>query len=410
MAMENTFTKKPELLSPAGDCERLEMAVRYGADAVYLGGKAFGMRSSAPGFSDIQLHRAVEYAHKNGVKVYLTCNIVPNNEEASRFPEFLRVAVSAGVDALILADIGLMELAKKYAPHIPIHASTQVGIMNYQTANALYHLGASRVVLARELSLEDIRFIRKNTPSDLELECFVHGAVCVSFSGRCLLSQYMTGRDANRGNCAQPCRWEYSLYEKSSQTEFNIVQENEGTYILNASDLCLIEHLQALAEAGVNSFKIEGRAKSFYYVAMITNAYRMVMNQTFDEYSKQQIPKWVFQEVHNVSHRSYHTGFLFGRPSHGQNTQNGGYIRTYDVVAVVERSDEAFVYCSQRNKFCIGDALELVQPGIPPERLKIFKMYNEKHELIQTANHAKMSFYFPCNRKFPQGSIIRRKV
>lgn len=275
--------QKLELLSPAGDFERLKLAVKFGADAVYVGGSKFGMRSNPSNFDENQLKEAVDFVHSHGKKLYLTCNTLPRNNEIPELPEFLKYAQDVGVDAFIIADMGVLQLAKKYAPDVEIHVSTQAGIVNYAAANAYYEMGASRVVTARELSLEEIKTIRENCPEELEIEAFVHGAMCMSFSGRCILSDYLTGRDANRGDCAQPCRWKYSLVEEKRPGEyFSINEEKDGTYIFNSRDLCMINHIPELVAAGINSFKIEGRAKSEYYTAAVTHAYRAAI----DEYLK----------------------------------------------------------------------------------------------------------------------------
>ena len=304
-----------EILSPAGDMERLEAALDYGADAVYLGGKSFGMRAGPSNFDNTELKTAVEMAHKRGVLVYLTCNTLPHNDEIPHFKEFLDNAIDAKVDAVIVNDIGLLSLVKKYAPNMEIHISTQAGIVNYVTANEFYNMGAKRVVLARELSLDEIAEIRAKTPKDLDIECFVHGAMCVSFSGRCLLSSYLVNRDANRGDCAQPCRWGYHLMEEKRNGQyFPVFEDEKGTYILNAKDMCMIEHLDKLAKAGIKSFKIEGRAKSAYYVSVITNAYRMsvdFLRNNPDDYDK--LPSWIKEEVYKVSHSLLHR-LLFRSP------------------------------------------------------------------------------------------------
>ncbi|MBQ4100542.1 MAG: U32 family peptidase, partial [Oscillospiraceae bacterium] len=294
--------------------ERLVAAVTYGADAVYLGGKAFGMRAASANFSPDDLKTAVDFAHKNGVSVYLTCNTLPHNDEVEKLPDFFDAAKAAGVDALIISDIGVLMAAKKHLPDMEIHISTQAGIVNYLTANEFYNMGAKRVVLARELSLDEIKQIRDKTPPELDIEAFVHGAMCVSFSGRCLLSSYLIGRDANRGECAQPCRWSYRLVEeKRPDLYFPIEETQKGTYILNAKDLCMIEHIDKLVEAGITSLKIEGRAKSAYYVSVVANAYRLAV----DEYLKNPVtyktPDWLVTEVQKVSHRQYSNGFFFGR-------------------------------------------------------------------------------------------------
>ena len=286
-----TQKNKPELLAPAGDLERLRGALDYGADAVYLGRESFSMRAAASNFhSAEQLHEAVALAHQYGKKVYLTCNTLPRNEEIPTFPQFLREAQEAGADALILADLGLLATARKLAPDMEIHMSTQTGIVNYATCQALYDMGVKRAVLARELSLEEIAGIRAKIPAEMELEVFVHGAMCMSFSGRCLLSAYLTGRDANRGACAQPCRWNYHVVESKREGQYFPVEEtDEGTYIFNAKDLCMIDHLQELLDAGVDSLKIEGRAKSSYYVSVVTNAYRCAVD-SFMKNPAQRLP------------------------------------------------------------------------------------------------------------------------
>ena len=341
-----------EVLAPAGDTERFNSAIRYGADAVYLGRKTFGMRSSPMNFDYEQLTAAVNEAHSKGVKVYLTCNTLPRNNEIPEFQQFIEEAVAAKVDALIVADIGLMSLVKKYAPDMEIHMSTQTGIVNYVTARELYNMGAKRVVLARELSLDEIAEIRAKCPADMEIEVFVHGAMCVSFSGRCLLSQYLVNRDANRGECAQPCRWGYHLMEeKRTDQFFPIFEDEKGTYILNAKDLCMIDHIDKLAKAGVSSLKIEGRAKSAYYVAVVTNAYRMAVDEYNLNPENFKLSDWIHDEVFKVSHRKYCTGFFFGHPNDCQYYETGGYIRNYDVVAVVEKCENGIVYCTQRNSF-----------------------------------------------------------
>ena len=314
-----------EVLAPAGDEERFNAAINYGADAVYLGRKQFGMRSSPMNFDFEQLVKAVQSAHVKGIKVYLTCNTLPRNNEISQFEQFVREAVEADVDALIVADIGLLALIKKYAPDMEIHISTQTGVVNYVTARELCNMGAKRIVLARELSLDEIAEIRAKTNPDMEIEAFVHGAMCVSFSGRCLLSQYLVNRDANRGECAQPCRWGYHLVEEKRPNEFFPIFEYEkGTYILNAKDMCMIEHIDKLAQAGVDSLKIEGRAKSAYYVTVVTNAYRMAVDEYYRNPDNFVLPDWIRDEVYKVSHRKYCNGFFFGTPENSQYYENSG--------------------------------------------------------------------------------------
>lgn len=399
----------PEILSPAGDTERLEAAIRYGADAVYLGGAQFGMRAGCANFGPEQLKTAVSYAHARGVRVYLTCNTLPTNGEADALPEFLQAARDAGVDALIAADIGVMLLAKRLVPEVALHVSTQAGIMNYLTAREFYELGASRVVLARELSLEDIRVIREKTPPALELETFVHGAMCMSVSGRCLLSSYLTGRDANRGECAQPCRWNYHLMEEKRPGQyFPVGGDENGSYILNARDLCMLEHIDKLAQAGVCSLKIEGRAKSAYYVASVTSAYRAAA----DEYQRApesfHPPQWAVDEVYKVSHREYSTGFYFGTP--GQFIENGGYVRAWDVIAVVEAVQDGKLVVSERNRFCSGEEAEIMLPGQPPVPFLIGEIFDPENGPVECARHPMRRYLLPCSFSPPPGAMIRRKV
>lgn len=398
-----------EVLAPAGDEERLAAALNYGADAVYLGRKMFGMRASPSNFEFEQLVNAVEQAHAKGVKVYLTCNTLPRNNEIPFFERFVREAVEAKVDALIVADIGLLMLIKKYAPDMEIHISTQTGIVNYVTARELHDMGAKRVVLARELSLDEIAEIRAKTSDDLDIECFVHGAMCVSFSGRCLLSQYLVDRDPNRGECAQPCRWSYRLVEEKRPNEYYpIFEDDKGTYILNAKDMCMIEHIDKLSEAGVYSLKIEGRAKSAYYVTVVTNAYRMAVDEYYKDPYNFKLPDWIRDEVYKVSHRQYCEGFFFGRPDNSQFYENSGYIRNYDVVAVVDECRDGMVYCTQRNRFFSGDTVELLAPQSKPVEMKLDEIFDENGVRVETANRAMMKFSFRSDMSFPAGTVIRK--
>lgn len=400
-----------EVLSPVGDMDRLHAALDYGADAVYLGGQMFGMRAAPKNFTDETLKIAVEEAHKRGVKVYLTCNTLPRNNEIIHFDEFIENAVNANVDALIANDIGVFSLIRKKAPDMEIHVSTQAGIVNFVTAQEFYNMGAKRVVLARELSLDEIAEIRAKVSPELEIECFVHGAMCVSFSGRCLLSNYLVNRDANRGECAQPCRWGYHLMEEKRTNEFYPVFEDEsGTFILNAKDMCMIDHIDKLAKAGVNSFKIEGRAKSDYYVSVVTNAYRKAVDIFKKDPDNYKLPDWVRNEVFKISHRDYCTGFFFGHPKEcRQYYENSGYIREYDVVGVVDKCENGILYATQRNKFNLGDEVEILSPVGEPVVMKVSNLYNDKNEEIETANHAMMKFYIKTDLEFPKNSIIRMK-
>ncbi len=401
----------PEVLAPVGDLERLHSALQFGADAVYLGGQQFGMRANPANFDAEGLCHAVALAHAKGIKVYVTCNTLPRSEELAFFPQYLSEVVNAKVDAMIVADIGLFSMIRRLAPQMPIHISTQTGIVNYATANALYDMGASRVVLARELSLEEIYTIRKNIPPELELEVFVHGAMCVSFSGRCLLSAYFTNRDANRGACSQPCRWKYALMEEKREGMYMPIEEEDGgTYILNAEDLCMIDHIDKLVDVGVSSLKIEGRAKSAYYVSVITNAYRMAVDHYRQNPNHFTLPSWIRDEVFKVSHRKYCTGFFFGRENAVQFYETGGYIRSCDVVGIVKECRDGVVYASQRNRFFSGDRVEILEAGKPPHTLTLDTIYNAEGERIQSVNHAMMDFSFPCAICFASNSIIRKPI
>ena len=400
---------RPEILSPAGDFECLTSAVKFGADAVFLAGKEFGMRTASANFDEENLIKACDLAHKNNVKVYLTCNTLPRNNEIERLPAFLEMAQQAGVDAFIIADIGVMEMAKKYAPNVQLHISTQAGITNYQTANTLYNMGASRVVLARELSLDEIATIRAKIPKDLEIEAFVHGAMCVSFSGRCLISSYLTGRDANRGDCAQPCRWKYHLYEENREGQFFPVEEtNQGTFLYNSRDLCMIDHIPELVKAGIGSFKIEGRAKSSYYVSVITNAYRQAVNEYLKNPDNFVLPDWIKEETEKISHREYNTGFYFGKEP-GQVVTNGGYIRHYDVVAFAESSSGNVSQITQRNKFLVGDELDVLPISGIPFKTKCLKLVNKYGLEVDSAPHAMEELAMTTDKEIPANSVIRRK-
>ena len=399
--------KKPELLAPAGDMERLKMAVLYGADAVYLAGTSFGMRSFAGNFSPEELPKAVQYAHDHGVKVHVTVNTMPRNNELSGLPEHLERLNDCGVDALIVADLGVFRAAEKYAPRCERHISTQVSIANYNCANAWFELGAKRVVLARELSLEEIRTIRRNTPKELEIETFAHGAMCVSYSGRCLLSNYMTGRDSNRGACAQPCRYQYALMEEKRPGEyFPVFEDEKGTYIMNSRDMCMIDHIDDLMEAGVDCLKIEGRAKSAYYAAIVTGAYRHVIDDVAA--GREVDPIWR-DEVEHVSHRRYATGFFYGQP--GQYYQNSRYIRDWQVCAIVTDCDEnGLATLSLRNKFSAGDEVELVGPDLRPFPLKVPMMQDENGNMLEQPRNPQMVFKMQLPHQVPAMSIVRRAV
>lgn len=410
--IDSNSNKRPELLAPAGDLERLRAAIRFKADAVYLGGTAFGMRSAPDNFNDAQLEEAVALAHQSGVKVYLTVNVLPRNDELSALPRFLSHAEACGVDALIISDLGVLDLAKRYAPNTAKHISTQAGVVNYASANALYRLGARRIVTARELSLHELKTMRQNIPPDLELECFVHGAMCVSFSGRCLLSNYLTGRDSNRGDCAQPCRWAFSLTEEKRPGQYFPIEDRDGaTYILNSKDLCMIEHLPELIDAGIDSLKIEGRAKSEYYVAVVTNAYRKALDGYFESPSTDYRPQqWIIDELQKISYREYCTGFFFDDPHENANVSfSGGYTRHWDVMGIVDHSERGRVFCTQRNRFFAGDLLEVLTPDDVPFTVAAADLRNENGDLIDATNHPMMPFSFACDTPLPKDAILRKK-
>lgn len=403
-------THKFELLSPAGDPESLQAALNFGADAVYLAGKKFGMRTSSANFDMETLAESVRKAHDKGVKVYLTCNTIPRNNEVDTLPDFLAEAEGCGVDAFIIADIGVMELAKRYAPNTDIHISTQAGIANYATANAFYQMGAKRVVLARELSLDEISELHSRIPKDLEIEAFVHGSMCVSFSGRCLMSSYLTSRDANRGDCAQPCRWKYHIYEENREGQFfPIVTEENGTYLFNSRDLRMIEHIPELAKAGITSLKIEGRAKSAYYAAVTTNAYRHAIDDYYEQGDNWHLQDWIAEELEKISHREYNTGFFFGKEP-GQIHSNGGYIRKYEVVAVCDDYSDGKAFISQRNRFFKGDTLDVLPPSGVPFYITVDELYNEYGQAVDVAPHAMQKLVLPSDVVIPKGSLFRKKL
>ncbi|MBQ6413219.1 MAG: U32 family peptidase C-terminal domain-containing protein, partial [Ruminococcus sp.] len=341
-----------------------------------------------------------------------TCNTLPRNADLPQMPDFLKQAAECGVDAFIIADLGVFEMAKKYAPDVDRHISTQGGIINYESALAWYNMGAKRVVLAREMRLDEIAELRSKIPDDLEIECFVHGAMCVSFSGRCLISSFMTGRDANRGDCAQPCRWKYYLMEENRQGEYFPVEEDaKGTYLYNSRDMCMIEHIPELVKAGINSLKIEGRAKTYYYTGVTTNAYRHAVDEYFDHLDDDnyRLSPWIREELEKISHRAYSTGFYFGEP--GQETVNGGYIRRYNAVAVCEESsnDRNVAVITQRNKFLVGDTLDILPPDGFSFEVKCLGLKNEEGEEVPSAPHPMQRLYLTADRFIPKGSVIRKR-
>ena len=397
----------PELLSPAGSLEALKYAVMYGADAVYCALPRFGMRAAPVNLTIGELHDGCIFAHARGKKVYLTLNNLPTNDELSELPQYIKDAAEAGVDAFIIADLGVLSLAKQYAPDVDVHFSTQAGITNYAAATMAYNLGAKRVVLARELTLTDIAQIRDNTPPELELEAFVHGAMCMSVSGRCLLSSYMTGRSGNRGACAQPCRYQYALMEEKRPGEyFPVFEDEKGTYIMNSRDMCMIDHLDDLMAAGVDCLKIEGRAKSGYYAAIVTGAYRHVLD---DIAAGRPIdPVWR-DEVEHISHRHYATGFFYGQP--GQYYESARYLRDWQICAVVTNCDEnGLATLSLRNKFAAGDIVEVVGPDTKPFTITVPVMRDSEGNGLAEPKTPQMVFTMQLPCPVPPMSFIRHAV
>jgi len=404
---------KPELLAPGGSLEKLKIAIDYGADAVYIGGEAFSLRVAAENFTKEEMAEGIEYAHERGKKVYLTANIIPHNKDIDEFPKFIEEIKDMGFDAVLVADLGMFALMREYAPEIPIHISTQANNVNYKSATKWYELGAKRVVLAREMSLQEIREIRERIPKDLELEAFVHGAMCISYSGRCLLSNYMTSRDANLGACSHPCRWNYSLMEETRPGEYMPVFENErGTFIFNSKDLLMINHIPELVESGISSFKIEGRVKTSYYLATVVKAYREEIDRYFEDPDGYVFDEKQLTELKKVSHRPYYTGFYFGKPDEAaQVYTDSSYIREYDLVGIVLDYDEETktVTVSQRNRFFEGDEIEILEPDKPFTTLKIENMVDEKGEKISVAPHAMMTVKFDAKEKISVGAMIRKQ-
>ncbi|WP_418809347.1 peptidase U32 family protein [Phascolarctobacterium faecium] len=403
---------KPELLAPAGNMEKCKIALRYGADAVYLGGKMFGLRAFANNFSIEEIAEAAAYAHGLGKKVYVTVNIFAHNEDLARLPDYLLELQQAGVDALLISDLGVWNVARQTVPEMPLHVSTQANTSNWAAVQAWKALGAERVVLARELSLEEIREIGART--DVELEAFVHGAMCISYSGRCLLSSYLTGRDGNRGACAQACRWEYSLIEKNRSDEgFDIEEDERGTYVMNSKDLCLIDHIPDLIEAGICSLKIEGRMKSIHYVATVVSVYRKAIDAYWNDPKKYQVTDEWRQELEKVSHRPYTKGFAFGKPgSDGQVYTTSSYEQTHDFVGIVLAydADAKRAYIEQRNNVKNGEVLELLMPDGELFPLTLEDMRNADGESIDCAPHAQQKFSIVSDRALMPDSLLRRKV
>ncbi len=413
----------PELLSPAGNFEKMKAAIRYGADAVYLAGLLFGMRSAADNFTNDELEEAVKYAHERGVKVYLTVNTMPHGYEYGALREYFYAIKNYGIDAIIAADLGVIATIKELLPDMEIHVSTQASIVSPAAALAYVALGAKRLVLARELTLSEIKDIKKALPEGIELEAFVHGSMCVSYSGRCMLSHHIIGRDANRGACAQPCRWNYKIVEEKRPDMPLPIEENElGTFIMSSKDMCTVEHIPELIRAGIDSFKIEGRMKSAYYTAVVTNAYRMAIDAYLADPEGYIFDEKLYTELESVSHREYCTGYYLDKPiEEAQLTKDVGYIRdkAYFATAVeycesdvpasleYENSEGKLALFMQKNKVKIGDAAEIISPGFIGRALAVSELYAENGEPIEAAPHPFMRFWVRVPFDVREGDIMR---
>lgn len=404
--------KKPELLAPAGNMEKLKMALLYGADAVYLGGKAFGLRAFGGNFTNEELQEAVDFAHKLGKKIYVTVNIFPHNSDIAKLPAYLTFLNEIKVDAILVADLGVFTLAKEYAPDVELHISTQANNTNWAAVNAWAELGASRVVLAREMSLEEVKEIREKC--SVELEMFVHGAMCISYSGRCLMSNYLTSRDANRGSCAQPCRWNYALVEEKRPGQyFPVLEDERGTYIFNSKDMCLLPYLPDVIASGVDSLKIEGRMKSVHYAASVVKAYREAIDSYFAAPEQFEVKKEWVEELDKVSHRAYTTGFYYGRPTEkDQIYGTSSYTQTSDFVGLVLDYDEktGFATVEQRNNMKVGQEIEIFQPHLAGYRQILQEMYNDEGEAIQVAPHPQQIVKIRMDRPVEPYGILRRDI
>jgi len=401
---------KPELLAPAGNLEKLKFAVMYGADAVYLAGKSFGLRAFAGNFTIEELEEGVAFAHAHQVKVYVTVNIFPHNEDLEGLPEYLQALERLKVDAIIVADLGIIRIAKEAAPNLPIHISTQANTTNWSTAAFYRDLGIERVVLARELSLPEIKTIADKV--DIELETFVHGAMCISYSGRCLLSNYMTERDSNKGQCAQACRWNYHLVEEKRPNEFYPIQEDErGTYVFNSQDLCLLGHIPELIETGIHSLKIEGRMKSAFYVASIVRAYRNMIDANYNQHEVSDDLAFWMDELQKVSHRPYTTGFYFGKPENGALTlEDSQYIRPYEFIGVVLEYDKEnkVAIVEQRNHFAVGEEIEFFSPHYTFKKHMLTEMYDKNDVPINVAPHAQQIVKIPIEHEVYPYDLLRK--
>ena len=403
----------PELLIPASSLEVLKTAVIFGADAVYIGGEAFGLRAKAKNFSMEDMKEGIQFAHEHNVRVYVTANILAHNGDLPGVEEYFKELKEIGPDALIISDPGVFMIAKRVCPEIEIHISTQANNTNYGTYRFWHELGAKRVVSARELSMKEIKEIRSNIPDDLEIETFVHGAMCISYSGRCLLSNYFTGRDANQGACTHPCRWKYAVMEESRPGEYLPVYENErGTYIFNSKDLCMIGHIPDLIDAGIDSFKIEGRMKTALYVATVARTYR----NAIDDYLKDPVlyeknMPWYLDQISNCTYRQFTTGFFYGKPdSEAQIYDSNTYVKEYTYLGIVGGSNAEGLYrIEQRNKFSVGETIEIMKPNGDNIKAKVLRIVNEEGGEQESAPHPKQVLYIDLGVPMEQYDILRRK-
>ncbi|WP_099188167.1 peptidase U32 family protein [Tepidibacter mesophilus] len=406
--------QKVELLAPAGDLEKLKMAIEYGADAVYVGGEFFGLRAGAKNFTYEQMQEGVKFVHDRDKKLYVTVNVIPHNEDFKGLNEYLKQLEEIGVDAVIVSDPGVLSVVKTVIPNMEVHLSTQANNTNYMSAKFWYNQGVNRIVTARELSFEEIKEISDNIPEDMEIEAFVHGAMCISYSGRCLISNYMTGRDANRGACAHPCRWEYSLVEEKRPGEYFPVYEDErGTFFFNSKDLCMIEYIPQIIESGIKSLKIEGRMKTSYYVASVVRAYRMAIDEYYKNGKSWKFnPMWL-DEIKKASHRDFTTGFYFDKPkSDEQHYGSSSYIRDYDFIGLVKSFDEkeGIALVEQRNRMFVGDEIEIIGPNKETIYTKIDKLWNEKGEEIEVAPHPRQLIKIKFDACVKENYILRKVI
>ena len=402
--------RKPELLIPAGSLEVLKTAVNYGADAVYIGGDVFSLRAKAKNFTKEEMIKGIEFAHSKGVKVYVTANIFAHNDDLKEAEEYFKEMASIKPDGLIISDPGMFTLAEKYCPEVERHISTQANNTNYLTFNYWYKQGAKRVVSARELSLAEIKEIRANIPDDMEIESFIHGAMCISYSGRCLLSNYFTGRDANQGECTHPCRWKYAVEEEKRPGEYLPVFENErGTYIFNSKDLCMIEHIPEMIDAGIDSFKIEGRMKTALYVACVARTYRKAIDDYFESEEKYRANMdWYLSEISKCTYRQFTTGFYFGKPSEeSQIYDNNTYINEYIYLGLSDKTDSESVYIEQKNKFCVGDEIEIMKPDGRNIATKVLAIHDEDGNEMESCPHSKQKLRIFLSVLPEEGDILR---